>query len=105
MSIAVKRSERRHVARCPVSEHRSLQAALGNMLANFVSASEMDFAVKARLQRAREYIRTFFGHGVSHRHENDESEAPHERNSLSDNITSAGSSLLEPARGTTCKRL
>ena len=101
MNITVDRSERRHVARCPLGKHKNLQAAMGNMLAKFVSASEKDYAVKARLQRAREYIRTFFGHGVAHRHENDESEAPHERNGLSDNITSADSSLLEPARGTT----
>ena len=74
MTVSVECSARRRVARSPVSEHRGLQRALGEMVASFVSAREKDIGSKVRLQRVCEYIRTFFGHGVRHRQEDDEAD-------------------------------
>ena len=74
MTVSVERSARRRVARSPVREHRGLQRVLGEMVASLVSAREKDTGSKVRLQRVREYIRTFFGHGVRHRQEDDEAD-------------------------------
>ena len=108
MTMAVARSARRRVARSPVSEHESLQRALAQMLATFIAASEKDHAVKARLQRARDWIRTFFGHGVKHEQDVEQTDAPSSSSVLLHGFCTQDtsqcsilghSSSSEPARG------
>ena len=108
MTMAVTRAARRRVARSPVSEHQSLQRALAQMLARFTAAAEKDHAVKARLQRAREWIRTFFGLGVMHEQEFEQTESPSSCSVLlegsctqdtSPSCLAGQSSSSEPARG------
>ena len=70
------RLARRHVALRPCNSHIVLQSTLGQHIAALAAAPERNYACKALLERAREYIRSFLNHGVRRRRS--EHDEPHE---------------------------
>ena len=60
-------SEVRRLARGPLRVDATLQSKLSDMVAAFVASRESDHGSKARLERAREYLRSFLQHGARRR--------------------------------------
>jgi hypothetical protein len=67
LTLRLRGSEVRRLARAPVRVHATLQSKLSDMMAALVAGRESDHGTKARLERAREYLRSFLQLGARRR--------------------------------------